>query len=1223
MNENLGCVENPTRDATLGNIHDSQSADNPSAGLDQVIDRVMEEARGGQRPDLEGYYRAFPDLAEQLRDILPSLLMLEDLGSVDGTPPLGGGIAAGSLPPLKQLGDYQILREIGRGGMGVVYEAVQLSLGRHVALKVLPAQLVRSANSLERFRREAQAAAQLHHSNIVPVFEMGEHEGIFFYAMQFIRGQTLDQVLDEVRRLRGMNVPGNPPSSEVRLGNSLLTGEFLAMAGMATPSQPQEDSGRDATPIPSPGNSTSVSVRASDGSSSPIVIPSSARTTTSDLQFYRSMAWVGVQAADALAYAHKQGLLHRDIKPANLLLDTAGTVWVTDFGLVKLSQGSDLTTPGDVVGTLRYMAPEQFAGEGDARSDVYSLGATLYELLTLRPLLEDSDRLRLLARIRSDAPRPPRQACPSLPRDLNTIVLKALEKEPRLRYASAEALAADLRRFLGDRPISARQAGTMERAWRWCRRNPYLAMLATSVILLLAILSGGSLASAWVYRDQRDKIEISLGRTKDAEQHLALQLWESRVARAEALRRSGVGGRRFQALAALREASGPSHQQRPVEVLRMRNEALAALSLVDLAPDGPAIKIPDDATAVAASRDGTLLAYGTTDSRLHVVPFQDSTAARVLALQGVARHMRFSSQGTLAVWLDSDKNSEPGRLQVFHASSEQSAYCTPPLARFGFDFDFSPDGHELWVAYDDHVIVLSAKDGTLLRRWSCPSGTRCLAISPSGKQVALARDFDVAANTIEIRATDGGKLTSSFMLPANITSLAWSATDSLLAAAGEDSRIYLRDVAAKRQLAPLRGHSLQVTSVAFGPDPHLLASKSWDESVRLWDVRSGKSLVVATGAYYNSELHFCTDGRLGFSVGDEGARLWKVASGKECRVFRPRVEGLPSLVGVAELHRETGALLVGSEQGLRVFDFHSGEERLVTYFSCVLSVQPLPGQCLLTCGHAGLRLWPLAMQKDQVVMGPARTLTGDQVCDFAAASQDGKVVAYVSQRDWQPHVLRLDDPAAQPQRLDHIGGLRLDISPDGRHVATGNWQARDVKIWNAADATLVTTLPADNSTNVAFSPCGKYLASGGRFEFRIYRSGDWSELYRLPRELAINLPGLMAFSPDGKLLAVNLNMTRILLLDPATGQRLAELESPDSSSLERLRFDADSRYLIAAHPNHVVHVWDLIELRRSLRELDLDWAVEPLSPSAPPKTASLPWRVEPQPRPAGGASTVK
>lgn len=1219
MSETLGFAVQHSPDAAAGNPHDSQSNE-PSGGLDQVIDQVMEEARGGKRPDLAAYYRTFPDLEGQLRDILPSLLMLEDFGSVDGTPPLGSGIAVGNLPPLKQLGDYQILREIGRGGMGVVYEAVQLSLGRHVALKVLPAQLVRSANSLERFRREAQAAAQLHHSNIVPVFELGEHEGTFFYAMQFIRGQTLDQVLDEVRRLRGMSAPGNPPPTEVSLGNSLLTGEFLAAAGSVSPPQQPENAANNATPVPSPGNSTRVSVRASDGSSSPIVNASSAASTTGDLQFYRSMAWVAVQAAEALAYAHKQGMLHRDIKPANLLLDSAGTVWVTDFGLVKLSEGSDLTTPGDVVGTLRYMAPEQFAGAGDARSDVYSLGATLYELLTLRPLLEDSDKLRLLARIRSDSPLPPSQVCPGLPRDLNTIVLKALEKEPQLRYASAEALAADLRRFLGDRPISARQAGPAERVWRWCRRNRYLATLATSVLLLLALLSAGSLASAWVYRDQRNKIEFSLEQTKNAKQHLVRQLWESRVARAEALRRSGVGGRRFQALAALREAAGQSLPHGPEEVLRMRNEALAALALVDLALDGPAVKIPDDATGVAVSRDGTLLAFGTTDSRLHVVPFQDQAAARVLALAGVARHLRFSSQGTLVAWLDGDGNSAPGRLHVVHSGNEQSAYCTPPLARFGFSFDFSPDGQEIWVARDDHVVVLGAKNGVELRRWSCPSATRYLAISPSGKQVALARDFHVAADAIDIRTTDSGKLSSSFMVPTNISSLAWSATDSLLAIGGEDSRIYLRDVAAKRLLPPLRGHSLQVTSVAFGPDPHLLASKSWDESVRLWDVRSGESLVVTTGAYYNSELLFCRDGRLGFSVGDGGARLWKVARGKECRVFRPRGDALPSLIGVAELHRETGTLLVGSDLGLRVFDFQSGEERLVTYVGRVLSVQPLPGQRLLTCGPSGLRLWPLEAKTDQVVLGSAKIVAGENICDFAATSQDGNVVAYVSQRDWQPHVLRLDDPAAQPQRLDHVSGLRLDISPDGRHVATGNWQGRDVKIWNADDATLVTTLPAENSTNVVFSPCGKYLASGGRFEFRVYRTGNWQELYRVPRELAMNLPGLMAFAHDGKLLAVNLNMTRILLLDPATGQRLAELEAPDSSSLERLRFDAESRYLIAAHPNHVVHVWDLIELRRSLRELNLDWGAEPLPSSSPLKT-SLPWRAEPQA--SAGASTAK
>jgi eukaryotic-like serine/threonine-protein kinase len=413
----------------------------------------------------------------------------------------------GQLPALRQLGDFRIIREIGRGGMGVVYEAEQVSLGRHVALKVLPQQALAGSSNLERFRLEARAAARLHHTNIVPVFGVGDQDGLHYYAMQFIAGEGLDVVFAKL-------CAGASPEATVTVTaiRDLLSGQFPApeKSGVRSSTvRPSADTG------PIAGTSTgggdySVAPRkplpeAPASDRSPPLKPSGNKA---EAPYYRSIARVGLQVAEALAYAHSQGILHRDIKPSNLLLDDKGTVWVTDFGLAK-AEGSDaLTQTGDVVGTLRYMAPERFDGWSDPRSDLYSLGVTLYELLTLRPLFEEPNRALLIKRVTQELPPAPRKLQPKIPRDLETIVLKTIAKEPAQRYASAEEMAEDLRRFLADRPIKARRTSEAERLWRWSRRNPALAVSLSALFLVLAL---GLIAATVLWRRAEHQREVAAG----------------------------------------------------------------------------------------------------------------------------------------------------------------------------------------------------------------------------------------------------------------------------------------------------------------------------------------------------------------------------------------------------------------------------------------------------------------------------------------------------------------------------------------------------------------------------------------------------------------------------------------------------------------------------------------------------------------------------------------
>ena len=382
---------------------------------------------------------------------------MEELGS-------GGGQATGlmrtepaqgtAMP--QRLGDYLLLRRVGSGGMGIVYEAIQESLGRHVALKTLPFHHLGDATRLERFRREARAAARLHHTHIVPVYGIGEHDGLHYYTMQFIRGHGLDAVLQEVKRLRRDPAVEAAEARTARSrrspGAGLRTGRFPANEAVGDGSPA---TGAPPTIWPRRRRRDDVALgRSSDRSDCP---------TSPRPEYVRSVARIGVQVAEALEYAHQQGILHRDIKPSNLLLDAQGQVWITDFGLAKAQDSDELTRTGDIVGTLRYMAPERFNGWSDPRSDVYALGATLYELLTLRPAFDESDRVKLIEQVLHESPPPLRQLDRRIPRDLETIVLKAMAKEPGERYPTAGQLAEDLRRFVAGRPILARRSSTIER----------------------------------------------------------------------------------------------------------------------------------------------------------------------------------------------------------------------------------------------------------------------------------------------------------------------------------------------------------------------------------------------------------------------------------------------------------------------------------------------------------------------------------------------------------------------------------------------------------------------------------------------------------------------------------------------------------------------------------------------------------------------------------------
>jgi tetratricopeptide (TPR) repeat protein/serine/threonine protein kinase len=443
----------------------------------RVVDEFLERQKRGERPDPAEYAARHPHAALVLREVLAALHVV-GLSSAAGLA-AGGGTTVGESPAGGTLGDFRILREIGRGGMGVVYEAEQISLCRRVALKVLPFAAAMDSKQLQRFKNEAQAAAHLHHTNIVPVFGVGCERGVHYYAMQFIEGQTLAKVIADLRSQnadvlkcgdRHREEPGLPPTGEYYPAPSVPQSELSELQSPIPPTQPVA------------GLSTVHSIKSA--------------------AYIRTVANLGVQAAEALEHAHDQGVIHRDIKPANLLVDGRGNLWVTDFGLAHCQNQAGLTMSGDLVGTLRYMSPEQALAKRvliDHRTDVYSLGVTLYELLTLEPAYHGSDRQELLRQIAFEEPRPLRRLNKPVPAELETVVLKAMEKNPAERYATAQELADDLARFLEDKPIRAKGPTLLQRARKWSRRHKALVWAAAVVALMVVLLGTGN----WVWWAQK------------------------------------------------------------------------------------------------------------------------------------------------------------------------------------------------------------------------------------------------------------------------------------------------------------------------------------------------------------------------------------------------------------------------------------------------------------------------------------------------------------------------------------------------------------------------------------------------------------------------------------------------------------------------------------------------------------------------------------------------
>ncbi|MCA9218266.1 MAG: protein kinase, partial [Planctomycetales bacterium] len=447
-------------------IESRNTATDTDATDDRVAEAVEEfflAADRGEPPRLDEFLDKYADIQDILKTVIPALY-ISDGSNGDSTTGEQQLIGRDT-----RIGDFRVIRQIGRGGMGVVYEAEHISMMRRVALKVLPFAGLIDETKIRRFQSEVRAAATLDHPNIVAAYTVGETRGIHYYAMQLIRGKNLAQVISSLRDIAG---------------HQELDAESINVSLSAFGKSDNSDLAPDDDTRIANGNNDETKRESVPDSNIDSSLYGNSR-----MEFFHSVAALGIQAAKALQHAHEQGIVHRDIKPSNLLLDANAKLFVADFGLASMESSDGLTMSGNVVGTLRYMPPEQAQGDSnlvDRRADIYSLGATLYEMLALRPVFESESNRKLLKAIMDEEPTPLRRIDRQIPLDLETIVHKSLSKEPCDRYQSADSLAHDLKSFLEHRPILSRRPTLVQRIAKWTKRNTAITWM---LILFLTIVS--------------------------------------------------------------------------------------------------------------------------------------------------------------------------------------------------------------------------------------------------------------------------------------------------------------------------------------------------------------------------------------------------------------------------------------------------------------------------------------------------------------------------------------------------------------------------------------------------------------------------------------------------------------------------------------------------------------------------------------------------------------
>lgn len=1174
--------------------------------LGEAIEAYLALAEGGQAPDPETFAARYPDLGDDLRSALDGLALVRGLvGEAEGP---GHRLESG-----RRIAGYRIVRELGRGGMGTVYEAVHVGLDRPVALKVLGAHAAPDSTGRRRFLNEARTAAGLHHTHIVPVFDVGQVGGLCYYAMQRIEGSGLDSVLRHLRRDRsvaagsstGGTTPG--PAASSWWGRSLR--RLSATGPLFKPSHEQETgtwfgaswSGGEVL------EKTKTAIGGRDGKDEapPFDPPRGAA-------YYRWVAEVGRQAAEALAHAHRRGIIHRDVKPSNLLVDARGTIWVADFGLARRLADPGLTHHDSLLGTPRYMSPEQArTGPIDGRTDVYSLGATLYELLTLRPPFQGKTAVELVDQIGGRDPSPPRQSDPRIPRDLETIVLKCLAKRPADRYASALELAEDLERFLNLEPVRARRISPVGRLWRLARRNPATSAISAAAAATVLVVATAAYVRVVHERDLALSAnagkEAAIKEAVEANNATRAEMRMHLLSEAKLARHSTALNRRSTGLGLLKEAA--TLDPEPALRAELRNELVEFLVLRDIEarPEfntGPMRGIvfgAEGARLAALSQNGREFSLWDVATRKRLERHQlDAGRLEFGAGPGPGggppggRRRGWTQAGITAVGQCIAVVRPDGQgLRLFDATTGAPIRNLEMPGRRVLSVLAAPDGHRLVTLediprggagggrevclYDPEQVALPL---ATLAHWenvaSAPGRNPLVAIAPDGKTVATSRFLET---TVALWSAEDGRSLGTIESPDELNALALGPF-GLLATSGIGG-IRLWETLSNTPLSVLTPNQSFIRLLRFNPRGTLLAAAGMGTNVEVWDPASHEAVAVLHTPDRPEDLAFSPDGRTLAAAG-EGATTtaWAVVD----PLARARLSGFDSPPTSLAFNSDD-LLAIGSLKGVVRF-WQPGHCPSATQQVKAPGAQETPADHpgdglptaltfdrhgkLITVDSERLRLWtdppegasPAEVRLPRIPGGawgrisPSAIIARDATGQTLFVARGGRVLAWHADdpKDW--HDLALPEPSDRGRRRgDPFERFRGRGEPPPWRTVMG------MAASPAADRLyLITNGGLPNSSEVLA------LALDGDKARRL----DW------------NLGGgvtSLALSPDGETLAVGDRLGTIALVDTAQGAVRTRFSLLSSETERRtwwaLAFSPDSRALAIGTQQGTIEIWSV------------------------------------------------